>query len=282
MEPRSTTRNILPADSGSGALDRAISVFEAVVDAAPETSLAAVAARTGLPKSTVHRTLRVWTLRGYVVVLGHGLYGPGPRVLAAAGRVSEVQDSARLARGALRGLQRHTDHTVHLALLDGREAVYVEKLEGRRPYRMASAVGMRLPLHCTAIGKAILAHLPEGECDLLIGRGPLQARTSRTLRDRTALHADLAAIRRRGWALDDEENEVGIRCVGACVFDHRNEVAGAVSVSAPAFDFQMAQVRRVASHVIEAAGSVTAALGGSTESQGAHNLGGLPRLEEGN
>lgn len=120
---------------------------------------------------------------------------------------------------------------MHLALLDGAEAVYVAKVEGAKPYRMASRIGMAVPLHCTAIGKAALAALPESEVRALLIRTPPRARTPRTITDPERLIAHLTEVRERGWAVDDEENEVGVRCVGAAVRDHTRRVVGAVSVS---------------------------------------------------
>ena len=139
--------------------------------------------------------------------------------------------AADRARPELAALQEECGGTWHLALLDGAEAVYVAKVEGSKPYRMASRVGMAVPLHTTAIGKAVLAALPEAEIESLLGRMPLPARTPSTITDPDRLRTHLLAVRERGWSVDDEENEANVRCVGAAVVDHTRRVIGAVSVS---------------------------------------------------
>ena len=140
-------------------------------------------------------------------------------------------DAAERARPELVALQEESGATVHLALLDGAEAVYVAKVESAKPYRMASRVGMAMPLHCTAIGKAVLAGMPDAEAAALLGRSRLPARTPNTITDPDRLRTHLREVRERGWSVDDEENEAGVRCVGAAVFDHTDRAIGAVSVS---------------------------------------------------
>jgi len=244
-------------------LDRGIQVLEATLEGGPEATLAEVAARTKLPKSTVHRLLAAWVRHGYVAMVGLGRYAVGPQVLATAALISDSQDVARIARPYLLQLHQQTDHTIHLGLLVGNEAIYVDKIEGNRPYRMSSAIGLRLPLHATAIGKAILAHDPHIERDLSIVTTALVEKTARTITTPSALRRELAATHARGWSLDDEENEVGIRCVAAPIFSYRRDVIGAISISAPAFDLTVAGAEEVAPTLIAAADAVTNALGGS-------------------
>jgi len=150
---------------------------------------------------------------------------------------------------------------VHFGVRQGDEAVYIDKLEGRGAYGMRSRIGASLPLHCTAIGKAILAALPDDEVRRISGRTGLPRRMPHTLTTTEALLANLASVRARGWALDDEENVTRVRCVGAVVLNHRGEPIGAVSVSGLSFDMARAQVARLAPMVVRAAREVSAALG---------------------
>jgi DNA-binding IclR family transcriptional regulator len=127
-------------------------------------------------------------------------------------------------------LRDRTGETVHLGVLEAGQVVYVEKLESPGPLRMASMVGRIVPAHSTALGKAMLAYLPgAGGADR--GEARLVRRTPNTITDPARLFQELAAIRARGYSIDNVENEEGIRCVGAAIFDHRGRVAGAVSVS---------------------------------------------------
>jgi IclR family transcriptional regulator, acetate operon repressor len=250
MEGRSTIRNNrehpVPAKSrvvSTGgevtALERGIRVLEAVIDGGPESTLAEIAARVALPKSTVHRLLQTFISLEYLELSSRGSYRGSSRLLAMAARIVESVDYAGLIGPALRDLQSQTLETIHFGILDGQQAVYVEKLPGRRAYQMKSRVGHPLPLHCSAIGKAILAFLPADHRDRLVGEIALDRRTDTTITSRQALEADLTRTRARWWALDDEENEKGIRCMGTPVFDQTGRVIGAISVSAPVFDFTL-------------------------------------------
>jgi IclR family acetate operon transcriptional repressor len=146
-----------------------------------------------------------------------------------------VRESTGDVAAELAALRASVGQTVHLALRSGDHAVYTHKVEADQPYSMASRLGMRLPLHCTSIGKAILAHLPDSEIDEIIAARGLERRTPNTLTDPARLRADLARVRDVGYAMDDEENETTIRCLGAPVLDAKGYPVGAVSVSTVIF-----------------------------------------------
>jgi IclR family acetate operon transcriptional repressor len=297
MKERSVVRNaptvpkgaaLLGAGATKGgvvALERGIQVLEAVVEQGPEASLAEITARVGLPKTTVHRLLQTFVERGYVEARGDGRYRGGPRVLAVAGRIVEGVGYARLIEPILRELQDHTDETIHFGILSGLEAVYIAKLAGPRPYQMASQVGNPLQLHSTAIGKAILSYLPDDRRRSLIELIELSRRTHRTITTRRGMEEEARLTRERGYALDDEENEEGIRCVGVPVFDYSGQVIGGISISGPAFHLSLEDARslvpalraggRRASEALGAPSHVLAAYeGGAPTSQ--HALEGRP------
>lgn len=219
----------MSGDAPLSAAEKTLSVLEALAD---HSRIADIADVSGLPKATVHRILQTLVQRGYARADGRGGYLGGPRILSLAGRFLQRLEVAEHVRPTLRDLQERTGWTVHLALLSGDEAVYVAKLEGVRPYHLASRVGMSLRLHCTSIGKAILAAMPDDDVRALVARTGLPARTPRTITDETALLTELADVRERGYAEDHEENEAGVRAVGAAVFDHTGEVVGGVSAAA--------------------------------------------------
>ncbi|WP_419999317.1 IclR family transcriptional regulator [Streptomyces boninensis] len=188
----------------------------------------------------------------------HGSYAGGPRILAL---ISCHQRAACLAdqmRPALEELQKRTNWTVHFALLSGDEAVYAAKLEGDRPYHLASRVGMSLRLHSTSVGKSILAALPPEETRDLLGRTGLPARTARTHTAPGPLLAELDAIRLRGYA---EENEDGVVAVGAPVFDHLGQVIGGVSAAALRHTVEAEAVAGHGRAVTEAARRISLTLG---------------------
>jgi DNA-binding IclR family transcriptional regulator len=244
-----------------GSIDKALAVLEAL---ARHSRVTDIAGATGLPKSTVHRILQSLIGWGFARSDGSGVYSPGPRILTLAGRVMSRFDPAQHAGDALRDLRDRTGLAVHFAVRNGDEAVYVAKLEGRRPYQMRSRVGMGIPLHSTAIGKAILARLAEPEAEEIIARVGLPPMTERSITDRAVLRGQLAACRRSGYAVDNGENDGGINCLGAPVLDHTGAVMGGLSVSALAFELDLAD-RALQVAVIQTGRAVSLALGAPPE-----------------
>jgi IclR family transcriptional regulator, acetate operon repressor len=243
--------------------DSAIGKVAAVVEAlAVERRIADIAGVTGLAPSTVHRILRELVELGWARDDGERGYLLGARLLSLAGQASTLNTLSRIAHPILRDLSDRTAHTVHFALLSGDEAVYIDKIEGRRAYHIRSRIGLAVPLHCTAIGKAILAAMTDDNVRATLDRAGLVARTERTITDRDVLLEHLAEVRRRGFAIDDEENELHTRCIGTAVIDHRGLPVGAVSISALAFDLDRDRVHHLAPLVVQAGLAVSEAIGG--------------------
>lgn len=253
-----TTRRTTDAPSGRSAIEKVVAVAEAL---GQEHRLSEIARITGLPTSTVHRILQELVGFGWAREGDDRSYRVGIRLLSLADRAGDDSEVARIARPILRSLCERTGHTVHLAVRQGDEAVYVDKLDGRRIYQMRSRIGLSISLHSTAIGKALLARLPDDEVRRIAQRTGLPARTARTITDVPTLLAHLAGVRRVNFAVDDEENEAHTRCFGAAVVDHRGLPIGGLSVSSLAFDLDVAQIRRFAPLVVGAAHDVSVALG---------------------
>ena len=235
-----------------------------VLDAldASASRLADIAERARLPKSTVHRILRRLVEYGYARAEGDGRYVLGPRVLTMAGAALQRLDAATWARPVLGALHAEVGHTVHFAMLSDDEAVYLEKLvDPNLPYQFASRVGGRIPLHCTAMGKALLAAMDRGAARELLGRRELVRRTANTFVTVAAMDAELDRIGARGFAIDDEENERNIRCVGAAVRDHRGLPSHAISVSALTVEVSVEDAMALGPRVVAAAHAVSAVLG---------------------
>lgn len=245
----------------SGSIDKALTVLEAL---AQHSRVTDIAADTGLPKSTVHRILQSLLGWGFARADGNGGYLPGPRILTLAGRVMSRFDPAQHASVALRELRDGTGLAVHFAVRSGDEAVYVDKLEGRRPYQMRSRIGMSVPLHTTAIGKAVLAQLDEVEVTEIVERTGMKTMTRRSITEIPLLLRQLSEARGRGYAIDDGENDPGIGCIGAAVFDHTGTVMGGLSISALAFEIDLDD-KELAAAVIAAAREVSLAMGAPPE-----------------
>jgi IclR family acetate operon transcriptional repressor len=258
-----TTSPAPPAPTS--AIDRALDLFGCVVDAKGPLTLAEAAARTGLAKPTAHRILRTLVARGLLRQDEGRTYRLGPAAFALAGAVLTGVEFVKEARPALEWLTNVTPQTIQFALLTGDKVVYVEKIEGRRPYRMASSVGAGLDVHSTAIGKATLAAMTPQRRAPYLASGRLVAHTPNTITSVAALESQLETIRNQGFAIDEGENEEHIRCVAASVFDARGDVIGGISVSAPMFDFELQDALSLAPAVMTAARTISVALGAPAE-----------------
>jgi DNA-binding IclR family transcriptional regulator len=216
-------------------LERAFDLLEALA-LGGELGVTELANRTGLVPSTAHRLLHTLAKRGYVSQSSEsGRYMLGYKVIEVASGLEHRLERLRVvARPHLEAVQRATGETVNLVVLDADRVVYVDQVEGSRQVRMFTTVGTSVPAHTTGAGKAIMAGAaPEAVQALYGGREPLQQLTDRTITTLEALEQDFRRIRRRGYAVDNEEHEEGVGCVAVAVFDHAGRPAAAISVSGP-------------------------------------------------
>jgi DNA-binding IclR family transcriptional regulator len=265
-ENKSAGSTLGDGSNGSATLNRALEILDALAEVGGEGIAAGrLATRTGINRVTVHRILNTFKAHGFVRQDAPGAgYQLGFRFLEIAERIFEGLDIVRLSQPALQRLAQETGETVHLAILDGPEAVYVAKAESTQAVRLVSRVGLRVPLYCTSLGKALLAARPGGAGDLITQQS-FTPRTPSTIRTREQLEVDLAAIRARGFAIDHAENEPGVHCVGAAITDHRGEPIGALSVSGPDSRVTEARLGEFGALVSKYARELSAALGGATE-----------------
>ena len=205
-----------PPPSPLGSVDKALLTLDALARAgAGGLALADLATEVGANKSTLHRTLAALRHRGYAHQTADGAYTLGPAVLSLGAAYLAEDNLPGLLRPALEALRDEVDELVHLGTLAGQEVVYLDKVEPQRPLRVWSAVGRRIPVATTALGRALLAAGP--------GDAPDDDRT---------LRAALTAARERGYASETEENEPGIACVAVALLRGGRPVA-AVSITAP-------------------------------------------------
>jgi DNA-binding IclR family transcriptional regulator len=168
----------------------------------------------------------------------------------------------------LEGLVRDSGETGHLAVLDGGEAVYIEKVEARRALRIPSAIGRGYPAHATSLGKILLAHLGEEAREAIIAERGLTRCTSMTITEPMRLRAELELIRTQGFAVDDEEYEEGLRCIGAPILGHTGQVVAAIGIGGPVTRITPQRVSELAELVMSAAGSLSRRMG--AEQSGAY------------
>jgi IclR family transcriptional regulator, acetate operon repressor len=229
------------ASAAGTSVEKAMRILEALAVADGPHRLMDVAQRAAVPRSTAYRVLATLTAEGFAENCGDGRYGVGGRLGGLGAQIVSVVSAG--VGPALRRLQQGAGgNTVHLAVRVGDHAVYLHKVDSDKPYEMRSRVGNQLRLHCTAIGKAILAHLPPQEVDAVVASAGLPARTPATITDVAALGAELAAVRERGYAVDDEENEPTVRCIGAAILDRGGRPKGGVSISTVTFAVDRAEL----------------------------------------
>ncbi|MCU1475538.1 MAG: IclR family transcriptional regulator [Subtercola sp.] len=237
-------------------IEKSLAVMRALSAPGGPHRLADLAERSGLNRPSVHRILQILVEGNYARATGDGWYAAGLAMRALAGG-GDADDIAANAESILYELQKSTGHTVHFAVRAGDAAVYLAKVEGDKPYQMASRVGMQIMLHCTSIGKAILAALPSSEVDGVLERTVEMQVASHKVPDPAELHAELDAIARRGYSIDDEENEPNVRCVGAAVRDASGSVIGGISISGLAMMLDLEQLNALGPLVSAAAAEVS-------------------------
>jgi len=197
------------------------------------TSLAEVSNHLHVSKSTAHRYLTTLEELDVVRRDDNDGFSLGPKLIELTGAFLSNHDLRNEGQSFLEKLAAQTEETVHLAIPSGDEVVYIAKVDSSHSVRMASHIGALNPMHCTALGKAILAHYPPDRVEEIIAKG-LPKRTSHTLTTPERLRDELERVRIQGLATDDQENELGVRCTGAPIFDYTGKVIGAISVSGPA------------------------------------------------
>jgi IclR family transcriptional regulator, KDG regulon repressor len=251
--PRLTSA-IDPQDNRASSLqvvDRSVAILEALASDTPELGVTELARATGMSKGTVHRILA--SLEHHRLVEQDSeskRYRLGLRLFEFGSRATAQIDYVRLVEPYLQQLASQTGETTHLAILDDGTILYVAKVDGWHSLRMPSQIGKRLPTHCTALGKVMLAGLPDVNLRQIIkGHGLVQL-TPNTLTSLERLKSELEAIRRHGYSVDNEELELGLRCVAAPVVDSNGDVVAAVSISGPTTRITTSNVAKLAPLVV--------------------------------
>jgi len=220
--PRATT-------GGVQSIERAFELLEAMADAGGVVGLSQLATRSGLPLPTIHRLMRTLVGRGYARQETSREYALGPRLIrlgeTASGLIGER------ARPQLARLVDVLGESANLALFDGGQVLYVAQAPGRHSMRMFTEVGRRVSPHCTAVGKALLAQMPPGKVRDILERTDMVAHTPNTITDPEAYMRELEKVHREGYAVDEGEQEIGVRCVAVAL--DGGPANAALSISGP-------------------------------------------------
>lgn len=217
------------------AVSRALDILELFLDRATLTA-PQITEKLDLPRTTVHELVTTLVDRGYLEAVSGAptRFRLGMRLFQLGSQFADRLDLVREAQEAAGNVGAACDETVHVAVLDGTTVVYVAKVDSTHPVRMVSAVGRRLPAHCTAVGKMLLSGLSDEALDARYPRSQnLTGMTPKSIVSPTKLRVHLAEIREQGVSFDDCESNEAVRCVAAGVYDHTGRMIAAMSISAP-------------------------------------------------
>jgi IclR family KDG regulon transcriptional repressor len=252
--------------AGAQVVDRVVDILETFPRLGPELGVSDVSRALGLKKATTHRLLASLLRRGIVAQNATTRrYRLGMKLWELGQLATSQVDWGERVKPFLQELTDVSGETTHLAVLNDGQVLYVEKVESSRSLRMPSQVGRRLPVHCTGVGKALVAFLPEEVLAGLLSRRGMPAFTSNTITDLERLREELALVRRRGYSVDDQEIEEGLVCVAAPVRDHTGHVVAATSIAGPSSRLRPETIAIHAAEVVAAANGMSLALGCSAE-----------------
>lgn len=247
------------------ALQRSFDILELFLDGRDSVSAPEVVEELGLPRTTVHELLHTLTSRQYLHRHPEvpGRYQLGMQLFRLGSAYSDRLDVPKLGQRIAREVVQECNETSHVAVLDGRHIVYVAKVDSSRAVRMVSSLGRRLPAHCTALGKVLLAHLPQEELARRLEGEHLEVLSKRSITELPVLLDELSRVRERGWAVEECEANPDVCCVAAPVRDRAGQVVAALSASVPAHRWSKERSDGLRGLVTAAAERFTAHLGGA-------------------
>lgn len=248
------------ASGSAKSLVKGIALVDLVATSESPPRLVELVQRSGLPRPTALRLLDVLCRADVLRLEPPGTYTLGPRVVGWGQSFLDRLDLQRHASDLIEELVAISGETCFLGVLDRDTVLYIAAVHSPHPIRPAAGVGFRMPLHSTGIGKVLLAWAEEGERAALLTE-PLERRTPNTITDPATLNEHLEQVRIRGYAVDEVENEDGVRCVAAPIRDHNGATAAALSVSAPAYRFSVDDLFRLVPDVLRIASVISERLG---------------------
>ncbi|MCB0213555.1 MAG: IclR family transcriptional regulator [Anaerolineae bacterium] len=222
-------------------LERALDIFE-FITANGGSGVEEISRHLGIPKSSVYRILSTLEKRGYIHHAGPNNYEVGIRLLTLQGITERQNHFIQVARPHLQSLAHRTGQTAHLALLAVDQVGYIDTVMGEQGLSIYPSFGTQTPLYCTSLGKVLLAYLSPKNRRSILDQIKLERRTSNTITSRTELEEHLVQVRGQGYALDQEEYELGLRCIGSPIRNSGGEVVAAISISGLAGKFSQIEL----------------------------------------
>ncbi len=215
-------------------VDRALNILELLSDYDDGLGITEIGSMIGLHKSTVHRLLGTLMYKGFVIKDNKtNNYRLSLKMYELGSKKIESTNILKASKQYTKRLMKAVNEVVHLVIRDGTDIVYIDKVEADNTISMASKIGRRSPLYCTSVGKAIMSQLTEEEVEDIWSNSNIERLTKNTITDIKLFKEELELIKERGYAVDNEENELGVRCIGVPIFNRKSEIEGAISVSGP-------------------------------------------------
>lgn len=243
-------------------VDRALTLLEVLSDHEEGLGITEISTKIELHKSTVHRLLGTLINKGYVKKVGSGnKYKLTMKLFELGRKTIEKVDVIKVSRPYLEELRDSIKEVVHLVVQDGADIVYVDKVESENTIRMHSSIGKRSPMYCTSVGKALMAHMEDDEIENIWSDSNIVAYTEHTIISFEDMKAEIEKIRNQGYSVDEQENEIGVRCVGAAILDHTGSPVAAISVSGPTNRITKEKVEEIAKIAIGISEKISYELG---------------------
>lgn len=250
-------------DGKNSSLTRALMLLERLAESASGTNLTDLSQQLGMPAATVHRLLSTFEAMNYVEQDAEaGLWHVGLKAFTVGQAFLKRRDFVASARPFMKSLVNQCGETVNLGIIDNGEVVYISQVESQEMMRMIVKLGSRSPVHASGVGKAILSSMSEHDVSRLLQQRGLARFTDRTLDNPADLRQALKNIRLQGYALDDEEHAVGLRCVAANIYDENGTALAAISLSGPKARITDTRLAELGAAVWQTASEITESLGG--------------------
>lgn len=222
------------SEKGVQVIDRVFDILELLSVEKEGLGVTDIGKRLGLHKSTVHRILSAMAERGYIEKIpDKSVYKIGLKLVEISSIYLNSVELKTEARPYLWELTSKMNQTTHLAILDGIDAVYLDKVDVIQNMRLYSQIGRRIPVYCSALGKSLLSGLPDGKLTELLARCKFIKYTENTILNKEEVFKQIIRTRSKGWSVDDEEHEAGIRCIASPIYDYTRKVVAAISISGP-------------------------------------------------
>lgn len=242
-------------------VDRVLDIIEVLSTEQDGLGVTTIANKVGLHKSTAHRLLTTLANRGYVAKTGDGNYKIGLKLIEAVSCYINSLELQTEARPYLMQLTGELGLTSHLGILDRDMVVYIEKMDVVSSIRMYSQIGLRMHSYCSSLGKCLLSNYSKEELNGIMKDCSFIKFTNNTIGSMEELHKEINKVRKQGWAMDNEEYEIGHRCIGAPIYDYKGDIIAAISASGPKNLIKDDRIQDVANAVKKAAIELSRSMG---------------------